>query len=79
MSRKPVGGGFLKKIEIVKTGGRTEIVAAANRLMASRAKHLIMQVQTKDMVMARTVMQKMGIAGTVKNLTGTKSSTVKAA
>ena len=47
--------------------------------MASRAKHLVMQVQTKDMAMARTVMQKMGIAGTVKNMTGTKSSIVKAA
>ncbi len=79
MSRKQVGGGFLKKIEIVRTGGRTAIVSAANRLMASRAKHLVMQVQTKDMAMARTVMQKMGIAGTVKNMTGTKSSIVKAA
>jgi len=79
VSAKPAGGGFLKKIEIVPSGGRTAIVTAANRLMASRAKHLVMQVQTKDMTMARTVMQKMGITGTVKNMTGTKSSIVKAA
>lgn len=67
---------------LTKNGKATEIErcgnvdAAAKRLKISGAKQKVMQVPQNDMYKAVKAMQKNGVKGTVKNMSGTKRKSV---
>lgn len=62
----------------VETSGRPErLTAAARRLGASRRSQHVLVVPQTDMPKARQAMRKVGVSGTVRNISGTKRSSVK--
>lgn len=58
----------------VERGGTTQLVKAAQRLKASRKPQKVLEVPTKSMSKAREAMRKVGVSGTVRNISGTKRS-----
>ena len=68
-----VGG---RATEIERSGAQRSLEAAAQRLKESRAGQRVLQVPEKDMSKAAAAMQRKGIAGTVKNMSGTKRRSV---
>jgi hypothetical protein len=63
--------------EIERNGNPAMLEKAARRLGASRSPGRVLQVPQKDMPAAVDAMRKVGISGTVKNLGGTKSRSVR--
>ena len=62
--------------EIERSGSKPNLEKAAQRLKASGKPQKVLQVPNNDMADARAAMRKVGISGTVKNMTGTKKSYV---
>lgn len=63
--------------EIERSGNSAMLEKAARRLGASGSPWRVLQVPQKDMPAAADAMRKVGISGTVKNLGGTKSRSVR--
>ena len=67
-----------KKATEVERSGTTEgLKKAAQRLKSSRKPQMVLQVPQKDMDAAVQAMKKVGIGGTVKNMGGTNSRSVR--
>ena len=66
-----------KATEIERSGSKSGLEKAAKRLKASRKSQKVLTVPQKDMAKARAAMKKVGVSGTVKNMSGTKRSSVK--
>ena len=67
-----------KKATEVERSGTTEgLKKAAQRLKSSQKPQKVLQVPQKDMDAAAQAMKKAGIGGTVKNMGGTKSRSVR--
>jgi len=62
-----------KAIEIER-GGFSQLEKAAQRLKASRKSQKVLVVPLKSMSKARQAMRKVGVSGTVRNISGTKRS-----
>lgn len=62
--------------EVERSGAHQGLYAAARRLKASPAPQKVLQVPQHDMPKARRAMRNVGVKGTVKNMSGTKSSSV---
>jgi len=63
----------------VETSGRADrLTKAASRPRASHKPQRVLVVPQKDMPKARQAMRKVGVRGTVRNVSGTKRSSVKA-
>ena len=58
--------------EVERSGSATGLRAAAKRLKLSGAPQKVLQVPQKDMSAAAGALRRAGIAGTVKNMGGTK-------
>ena len=66
-----------KAIEIERSGTTEGLMKAALRLKNSGKTQKVLQVPQKDMNKAFEAMEKAKISGTIKNLSGTKSKSVK--
>ena len=64
------GGG--RATEVERSGSSSGLGSAAHRLKKSGAPQKVLQVPQKDMGGAVKAMQRAGIGGTVKNMSGTK-------
>ena len=62
--------------EIERSGSNASLVKAARRLRDSGKSQKVLQVPQTDMSKATKAMRKVGIAGTVKNMSGTKRRSV---
>ncbi len=69
------GGG--RATEVERSGSAQGLAAAARRLNQSGAPTKVLQVPQKDMDAAAAAMRNTGIGGTVKNMGGTKSRSVR--
>lgn len=65
-----------KVTEIERSGNTKMLEKAAQRLKARRSKEKVLQVPQKDMSKAAQAMKKVGVKGTVKNITSTKRRSV---
>ena len=63
--------------EIERSGNRSLLEDAARRLKLSRAPRKVLEVPQKDMPKAVQAMRAVGARGTVKNITGTKRTSVR--
>ena len=79
------GGGRLdartkiKATEVERSGSSAGLEKAAKRLKQSRKPQKVLMVPQNDMDKATKAMRKVGVSGTVKNLSGTKRRQVKSA
>lgn len=64
--------------EIERSGNPVLLEKAVRRLNASGAPQRVLQVPQNDMSEAADAMRKVGVSGTVKNLGGTKTLSVRA-
>ena len=77
---KPLPGN--RRLDAATRNRATEVelsgkfLAAARRLKSSRLKQKVMVVRHHDMTDAAEAMRKVGVGGTVKNLSGTKRRSV---
>ena len=62
--------------EIERSGSSEGLTKAAKRLKDSGKSQKVLQVPQKDMPKAVEAMQKVGVGGTVKNMSGTKRVSV---
>ncbi len=69
------GGG--RATEVERSGSSSGLQKAVGRLMKSGATQKVLQVPQKDMKAASAVMRKVGIGGTVKNISGTRKTRVR--
>ncbi len=69
------GGG--RATEVERSGSPRGLAAAACPLKQSGAQQKVLQVPQKDMDTAAQAMRNTGIGGTVKNMGGTKSRSVR--
>ena len=67
----------IRATEIERSGTTEGLKKAAQRLKSSRKPQKVLQVPQKDMDAAAQAMKKVGIGGTVKNMAGTKSRSVR--
>ena len=58
----------------IERGGSSQLKKAAKRLKASRKSQKVLIVPSKSMSKAREAMRKVGVSGTVRNISGTKRS-----
>ena len=65
-----------KATEVERSGSIDGLMKAARRLKSSGKRQKVLQVPQKDMAKASTAMKKVGVSGTVKNLSGTKRRSV---
>lgn len=65
-----------KGTEVERGGAQRSLESAARRLKAVRSKQKVLQVPQKDMPDAVVAMKKVGVKGTVKNMSGTKRRSV---
>ena len=63
--------------EVERSGTASGLGKAAVRLKKSRSIWKVLQVPQKDMSKATAAMRKVGVKGTVKNLTGSKRRSVQ--
>ena len=63
--------------EVERSSSPSRLDAAAQRLKKSRASQRVLQVPQNNMQKAVKSMYKAGIGGTVKNMSGTKSTRVR--
>jgi hypothetical protein len=66
-----------KAIEVERSGSMKGLEKAARRLKASKKPQRVLQVPQKDMDMAAQAMRNLKMGGTVKNMGGTKSRSVR--
>jgi len=66
-----------KATEVERSGSPQSLSKAAQRLKASHKLQKVLQVPQPDMAKAAAAMKKAGVAGTVKNMSGTKRRSVK--
>lgn len=66
-----------KAQETERSGSVSNLEKAARRLKASGKPQKVLQVPQNDMDKAAQAMHKIGITGTVKNMTGTKRRSVR--
>ena len=66
-----------KATEVERSGDPAMLEKAARRLNASKAPQKVLQVPNPDITAAAGAMRKVGVSGTVKNLGGTKSRSVR--
>lgn len=64
-----------KAVEIER-GGSSQLEKAAQRLKASRKPQKVLVTPSKSMNKAREAMRKVGVSGTVRNISGTNRSYV---
>lgn len=62
--------------EIERSGNTQGLKRAAGRLKSSRKSQKVLQVPQQDMAKAVDAMKRMGVKGTVKNISGTKRRSV---
>lgn len=80
----PVRGGRLdaatqgRAIEVERSGSPARLTHAAHKLKASGGRQHVLAVPQHHMAKAREAMRKAGVAGTVRNLAGTKTQHVGA-
>ncbi len=67
----------IKATEVERSGSMDGLIKAAKRLKTSGKRQRVLQVPQKDMKKAADAMKKAGVAGTVKNLGGTKRRSVR--
>jgi hypothetical protein len=65
-----------KATEVERSGSKDSLIKAASRLRDSGRSQKVLQVPQPDMHKAAEAMRKVGISGTVKNMSGTKSQPV---
>ncbi len=65
-----------KATEVERSGSAAALQAAAQRLRASGKPQKVLQVPQQDMGRAADAMRRVGIRGTVKNLTGSRRRSV---
>ena len=65
-----------KATEVERSGQPAMLERAANRLRKEHASQKVLQVPQHDMPKARHAMRKVGVKGTVKNMSGTKRNSV---
>jgi len=65
-----------KATEVERGGTQRSLQSAARRLKISQAKQKVLQVPQKDMSAATEAMKKIGVSGTVKNMSSTKRRSV---
>lgn len=63
--------------EVERSGSFERLEMAAKRLDSRRSSQKVLQVPQKDMKGAVNAMKKVGIKGTVKNMSGSKSRSVR--
>lgn len=66
-----------RAVEVETSGSPERLTAAARRLGASRRSQHVLVVPQTHMPKARQAMRKVGVSGTVRNISGTKRSSVK--
>ena len=66
----------IKATEIERSGSMQQFEKAARRLNASKKPQKVLQVPQQDMDKAAQAMRKVGVGGTVKNMSGTKRRSV---
>ena len=66
-----------KATEVERSGSTAGLRKAAARLKDSRKKQKVLQVPQKDMQKAVAAMKAEGVSGTVKNMGGTKRTSVR--
>jgi len=66
-----------KAIEVERSSSSAGLEAAARRLKESRKSQKVLKVPHKDMKKAVEAMKKIGVDGTVKNLSNTKRVSVR--
>jgi hypothetical protein len=62
--------------EIERSGAKATLEAAARRLRDSTASQRVLQVPQPDMQAAAAAMRKIGVHGTVKNMSGTRKRSI---
>jgi hypothetical protein len=67
-ARTPSG----RATEVERSGRTGELQAAARRLRDANSSQRVLQVPQQDMDAAAAAMRKVGVHGTVKNMTGSK-------
>ena len=65
-----------KATEVERGGSMPALTKAASRLKASSKPQKVLQVPQQDMSKAASAMKKVGVKGTVKNISGTKRRSV---
>lgn len=68
----------MRATEIERSGRERQLVRAAQRLRDSNKPQKVLVVPQKHMAAAGKAMRRVGVAGTVKNLSGTRASYVGA-
>lgn len=66
-----------RAIEIERSGKPQALEEAARRLQEAKASQHVLQVPQQDMERAAAAMRKVGVPGTVKNMSGTKRQSVR--
>ena len=72
-----LSAGGRRATEVERSGSRSGLDAAADRLKKSEAPQKVLQVPQKDMSAAADAMRRTGVGGTVKNMGGTKRQSVR--
>ncbi len=65
-----------KATEVERSGTKSGLKKAAQRLKDSRKPHKVLQVPQKDMSKGVQAMKDVGVKGSVKNMSGTKRRSV---
>lgn len=66
-----------RAVEVETTGAPARLRQAARRLQGSGKPQRVLVVPQRDFPKARQAMQRAGVSGTIRNLTGTRSSHVR--
>jgi hypothetical protein len=66
-----------KATEVERSGLKTGLEKAAKRLKQANTPQKVLQVPNNDIPKAIEAMKKVGVSGTVKNMTGSKRRSVK--
>lgn len=72
-----LGASSNRATEVERSGNSHSLELAARRLKVSGANQHILQVPNHHMDLASQAMRKVGITGTVKNMSGTKRRSVR--
>ena len=67
----------IKATEVERSGSKSGLLKASNRLKDSGKKQKVLQVPQKDMKKAAEAMKTAGVKGTVKNMSGTKRKSIR--
>ena len=83
-TEKPLSGGRRldaatqkRATEVERSGSSQRLEEAASRLKSSRKPQKVLQVPQHDMGDAAKAMKKVGVKGSVKNMSGTKRKSVQ--